>query len=52
MVFAGAAALAVAGLPAAGQSVGMHAMTRRLAADAGPEADPGSRAVALLPTPG
>ena len=42
VVFAGAAALAVAGLPAAGQSVGMHAMARRLAAAAVPDAGPGS----------
>jgi hypothetical protein len=52
VVFAGTAALAVAGLPAAGQSVGMHAVTRRLAAAAVPDASPDSRVPALLAAPG
>jgi hypothetical protein len=52
VVFAGAAALAVAGLPAAGQSVGMHTVARRLAAAAVPDAGPASGVAALLATPG
>jgi hypothetical protein len=52
LVFAGAAALAVAGLPAAGQSVGLHALTRRLAAATVPTARVNEPVAALLAGPG